>query len=687
MTILSKRLRAHGGCCLRTAAHLVAAMILVIATFAAPLFAAVLIGPAASASDLASHSATPARGQEAKLYADASPGAPVPASPSTPVKYCIVPPARNGHKGFLFEIAATTLGSGDLDTEIFNLNKGRLEPGGARFVNPTVIQPGWILELPPNASGPDVHFGPLPTVTAHTRSGSRGGSQHARGASAPSAGSHMLGSRGVMVIGAALIILIALAGLAISVGQSRRASGGHRASADGATHLGPEQSSQTWVAAIRRWQSASDPRPMPTPGDQPDTSAVPDVSALPDLSELSAATPQLASPLAAARTLPGPYEPTRAEGQDGLEVQHGFVSTADLPATSGAGDLRWPDYLTSLGHPSPSLTGDPGSELIDQDFPADVDTGSDASRDELEIRDELEAPDQMEARDELEGPDPDATDLAPVGEMSAGLLDAEPSARSEPAEPANTSQSATPQDNRPGTVATPEFSPVALRLLGAQRSSAQRRKAADVPAQSHEVAFGDDRIKVVLTEAPVAAREGKARTGHSWLAATPYLVWAPLPYDAPDDGVAFACLGAWEEGCLFIDLGAAPGAVAIGGDEAAASRLAESLAHQLCTGPASSRTRIVVVGDVLPAPNPPGADWIASLDDLGSLPPPGADEQTELVFCRLRSNDDAFPLARYVASARRRVVPVTLANLPDAPWSFTAQLSRRAANLLQPVIA
>jgi hypothetical protein len=57
------------------------------------------------------------------------------------------------------------------------------------------------------------------------------------------------------------------------------------------------------------------------------------------------------------------------------------------------------------------------------------------------------------------------------------------------------------------------------------------------------------------------------------------------------------------------------------------------------------------------------------------------------VFCRLRSNEDAFPLARYVASARRRVIAVALANLPDAPWSFTVQPSQRAAGVLQPVIA
>ena len=75
-----------------------------------------------------------------------------------------------------------------------------------------------------------------------------------------------------------------------------------------------------------------------------------------------------------------------------------------------------------------------------------------------------------------------------------------------------------------------------------------------MPAQRHRVALGDDRIDVVLTEAPVVSHEGRPRSGHTWLTATPYLVWTPLPYDAPDDGVAFACIGAGDEGALAVKL-------------------------------------------------------------------------------------------------------------------------------------
>jgi hypothetical protein len=239
-------------------------------------------------------------------------------------------------------------------------------------------------------------------------------------------------------------------------------------------------------------------------------------------------------------------------------------------------------------------------------------------------------------------------------------------------------------------VSPPELnlSPIALRILGAQRSSARLAEAADVPVQRHQVGLGDDRIDVVLAEAPAAGHDGKRRSGHTWLTATPYLVWTPLPYDSPDDGVAFACLGAGDEGCLFIDLSAAPGTIAVGGDHAAAIRLAESIAHQLSMAATAGRPCIViVVGDVLPEPLPPGAIWVDALRDLASASPEGSDDHTEIVFCELRSNEDAFALARYVGSAQRRVVPIVLANLPSAPWTFTSQPSLHPSDALHPALS
>ena len=87
-------------------------------------------------------------------------------SPAVKVKYFVVPRPRKGSAQTLSQIAARTLGDGSRYPQIFALNKGRLQPGGGRLENPRVIEPGWILRLPASASGPGVHFGPLPAVTA-----------------------------------------------------------------------------------------------------------------------------------------------------------------------------------------------------------------------------------------------------------------------------------------------------------------------------------------------------------------------------------------------------------------------------------------------------------------------------------------------------------------------------------------
>lgn len=209
-----------------------------------------------------------------------------------------------------------------------------------------------------------------------------------------------------------------------------------------------------------------------------------------------------------------------------------------------------------------------------------------------------------------------------------------------------------------------------------------------MPPQRHEVALGDDRIEVMLAEAPAANQASRPRAGNTWLAATPYLLWTPLPYDVPDDGLAFACIGAGDEGCLFIDLAAAPGAVAIDGDAEAAVRLAESIAHQLCakdrTDQASS---VIMVGSVISEPYPASATWVPALHDLAAASLDSPPDSTDIVFCELRSNEDAFVLARHVRSSRRRIVPIVLGHLPGAAWSFTAQPCPRKETALHPLVS
>jgi hypothetical protein len=138
---LSRRPRGRRHRLLRTAAHPVA-----VGLAAAAMFTAQWAGPAASAS------------VRPRPHASAS-------SHRGWVKYYIVQQPRDHHPEFLYEIAVKTLGNGNLASSIFRLNEGRIQPGGGRLESPTVIEPGWILVLPANASGPGVHDGPLPVVT------------------------------------------------------------------------------------------------------------------------------------------------------------------------------------------------------------------------------------------------------------------------------------------------------------------------------------------------------------------------------------------------------------------------------------------------------------------------------------------------------------------------------------------
>jgi len=80
-------------------------------------------------------------------------------------------------------------------------------------------------------------------------------------------------------------------------------------------------------------------------------------------------------------------------------------------------------------------------------------------------------------------------------------------------------------------------------------------------------------------------------------------------------------------------------------------------------------------------------EWVASAADLGSRDRAGPGGEAELVFCRPGSNEDVFPLARYVAGAPYRVIPLVLADLPGAPWSFTAHPARHPVGVLQPVVS
>lgn len=75
------------------------------------------------------------------------------------VKVFVVPDPglSSGQTVTLSTIAAGTLGDASRAAEIFDLNRGLRQPDGASLDGPQDrLLPGWILRLPPDASGPDV---------------------------------------------------------------------------------------------------------------------------------------------------------------------------------------------------------------------------------------------------------------------------------------------------------------------------------------------------------------------------------------------------------------------------------------------------------------------------------------------------------------------------------------------------
>jgi hypothetical protein len=103
---------------------------------------------------------------------DRSKIAPVSAPTAGPAKYCVVAEAMAGQRESLFSIAAATLGNGKRYPEIFALNKDRVQPDGDKLVDPLLIKPGWVLELPADATGPLVRTGPVPVFIVPSQNAS-----------------------------------------------------------------------------------------------------------------------------------------------------------------------------------------------------------------------------------------------------------------------------------------------------------------------------------------------------------------------------------------------------------------------------------------------------------------------------------------------------------------------------------
>ena len=79
-----------------------------------------------------------------------------PAPTATVTKFYEVKPPSGRHHDTLWDIADRTLGDPYRYKELYQLNEGRMQPDGRRLQEADLIQPGWQLVMPADATGPEI---------------------------------------------------------------------------------------------------------------------------------------------------------------------------------------------------------------------------------------------------------------------------------------------------------------------------------------------------------------------------------------------------------------------------------------------------------------------------------------------------------------------------------------------------
>ncbi|MER6998676.1 hypothetical protein [Streptomyces sp. NPDC000410] len=253
----------------------------------------------------------------------------------------------------------------------------------------------------------------------------------------------------------------------------------------------------------------------------------------------------------------------------------------------------------------------------------------------------------------------------PVPASGAGAGAAVPAKESEPAAASGRTETAVraavPITPRRAATATP------AATAGATAAGARRQAGAARPAPSggaatgpeagpaYQVSYGDDVIDVHIDTEAAAA-------------------WHPVPYETPEGGAAFLCIGVSEgDGCLFLDFAQAPGAIAVKGDLEAGRRLVESLVLQLGTSPVREQAGVVVVGRLAElAEGVDGVDAVGSLDELARRRAEEAGAPFEFVFCEVASAAEVSQIAALLKSPGR-VVPVVLGKVAGTSWRLEAR--------------
>ena len=110
-------------------------------------------------------------------------------APNADKIYVVKPPEGRYHES-LWEIAENHLGDGRRYAEIYEMNKDRVQPDGARLTIASLIRPGWILRMPRDAYGPGIEAATQATAASAGRAGAgrRGRRERLRRDRRPGAG-------------------------------------------------------------------------------------------------------------------------------------------------------------------------------------------------------------------------------------------------------------------------------------------------------------------------------------------------------------------------------------------------------------------------------------------------------------------------------------------------------------------
>lgn len=134
----------------------------------------------------AHQSAAAARQHEAQQAAGAQGGAGHTAQKAT--KFYRINPPEGRHHDSLWEIAQRHLGDGRRYKEIYQLNKDRVQPDGSRLSQASLIRPGWVMEMPGDATGGELVE--MPVASPHAAPDIQHYAQHGGAKDTAAEGAH-----------------------------------------------------------------------------------------------------------------------------------------------------------------------------------------------------------------------------------------------------------------------------------------------------------------------------------------------------------------------------------------------------------------------------------------------------------------------------------------------------------------